>query len=91
VNELVSAINAGKGSIGKLSRDPEFARKLDDAVSRLDGILASVDEGKGTIGQLFVNKSLYEHLDQTTDQSTELIKAFRANPKKYLTINLKLF
>lgn len=91
INQLVAGINAGQGSIGKLTKDPDFAKKLDDAVTRLDSILASVDEGKGTIGQLFVNKSLYEHLDQTTEQSTELIKAFRANPKKYLTINLKVF
>jgi phospholipid/cholesterol/gamma-HCH transport system substrate-binding protein len=91
VNELVAGINAGNGSIGKLSKDPAFAKRLDDTITRLDDILARVDEGKGTIGQLFVNKSLYDNLNQTTEQSTELIKAFRANPKKYLTITLKVF
>lgn len=90
-NELLGEVNAGHGAIGKLSRDPEFAKKFDDAITKLDGILTSINDGKGTVGQLFVNRSLYDHLDQTTEQSTELLKAFRANPKKYLTINLKLF
>lgn len=90
-NELVEGVNAGKGALGKFSHDPEFAKKLDDTVTNLDALLKNVNEGKGTLGQLAVNRSLYDHLDQTVDQSDELIKAFRANPKKYLTINLKVF
>lgn len=90
-NHLLEEINAGHGTVGMLSHDPQFAKKLDDALTNLDNLLKNVNEGKGTLGQLAVNKSLYEHLDETTAQSTELIKAFRANPKKYLTINLKLF
>jgi len=38
-----------------------------------------------------VNRSLYDHTDATMDQAQELVKAFRQNPKKYLTINLKVF
>jgi phospholipid/cholesterol/gamma-HCH transport system substrate-binding protein len=91
VNELLVNINAGHGTIGKLSHDPEFARKFDDAVTHLDSVLKSVDEGKGTIGQLFVNKSLYDHLDETTDQATKLLTAIRQDPKKYFVIRLKLF
>lgn len=91
VNELVAGINAGNGALGKLTKDPEFAKKLDDTVTNLDELLKGIDEGKGTVGQLFANKSLYEHFDETADQSQQLIKAFRANPKKYLTINMKIF
>ncbi len=90
-NELLAEVNAGHGSLGKLSRDPEFAKKFDDAVTNLDNLLKNLNEGKGTMGQLIVNRSLYDRFDQTAEQSEELIKAFRANPKKYLTINLKLF
>ncbi len=90
-NQLVAEINAGHGSIGKLAHDPEFARKFDETVSNLDLLLKNINEGKGTLGQLAVNQSLYEHVDQTVTSSNELIKAFRQNPKKYLTVNLKLF
>jgi phospholipid/cholesterol/gamma-HCH transport system substrate-binding protein len=90
-NQLLAEINAGKGSIGMLAKDPAFARKVDDAVTRLDGILKGVDEGKGTLGQLAQNRSLYDHADATLDQSEQLVKAIREDPKKYFVIRLKLF
>jgi phospholipid/cholesterol/gamma-HCH transport system substrate-binding protein len=71
--------------------DPDFAKKLDETVTRLDNILASVDEGKGTLGQLLNNRSVYEHADQTLDQAQQLVKAMRENPKKYLVVQLKIF
>jgi phospholipid/cholesterol/gamma-HCH transport system substrate-binding protein len=50
-----------------------------------------VDEGKGTLGQLAQNRSLYDHADQTLDQSQQLVKAIREDPKKYFIIRLKVF
>jgi phospholipid/cholesterol/gamma-HCH transport system substrate-binding protein len=50
-----------------------------------------VNAGQGTIGQLMVNPSLYENLAATTEEMRGLMKDFRANPKKFLTIQLKLF
>jgi hypothetical protein len=38
-----------------------------------------------------VNRSLYDHVDQTMDQSQQLVKAIREDPKKYFVIRLKLF
>lgn len=90
-NELVANINAGKGALGKLAKDPEFAKKMNDTVSNLDALLNGINEGKGTLGQLAQNRSLYNHADQTMSEASELVKAIRANPRKYLVIHLKLF
>ena len=90
-NELMTQINEGKGSIGKLAKDPAFAQKLDDTVKRLDNILASVDQGQGTLGQLVKNRALYDHADATMDETQQLVKSIRDNPKKYLVIRMKLF
>ena len=90
-NQLVSGINAGKGGLGKIATDPVFARKLDETVTHLDAILKGVDAGEGTVGQLVKNRSLYDHTDQTMDQTQQLIQGFRSNPKKYLTIQMKIF
>lgn len=90
-NQIIADINAGKGSLGKLAKDEAFAKRLDDTVSRLDDILNSVEAGKGTLGQLVVNRSLYDHLDQTMDQSQQLVKGMREDPKKYFVIRLKMF
>jgi phospholipid/cholesterol/gamma-HCH transport system substrate-binding protein len=77
--------------MGKIAKDPAFAQKLDDTVTRLDNILTSVDEGKGSLGQLVQNRSLYDHADQTLDQTQQLVKGIREDPKKYLVIHMKLF
>jgi phospholipid/cholesterol/gamma-HCH transport system substrate-binding protein len=90
-NELISEINAGKGALGKFAKDPAFAQKMDDTVAHLDSILKSINEGNGTVGQLFKNRSLYDNTNQTLIQTQDLLKAFRADPKKYLTVQLKLF
>jgi phospholipid/cholesterol/gamma-HCH transport system substrate-binding protein len=50
-----------------------------------------VDEGKGTIGQLLKNRSVYDHADETLNQTQQLVKSIRDDPKKYLIIRLKIF
>lgn len=90
-NELVGAINEGKGALGKLAKDPAFAQKLDDTVANLNGLLKNINEGQGTLGQLAKNPTLYNNLNDTLTSTQDLLKAFRANPKKYLTVQLKLF
>jgi len=62
-----------------------------DTFTHLDSILKGVDEGKGSLGQFVKNRSFYDHADETMDQAQQLVKGFRENPKKYLTINMKIF
>jgi phospholipid/cholesterol/gamma-HCH transport system substrate-binding protein len=90
-NRLVANINSGQGALGKFAHDPAFAKKLDDAVTNLDGILKSVNSGQGTLGQMVQNRALFDHADQTLDQAQHLLQEFRADPKKYLQIHMKLF
>lgn len=90
-NDLVTQINSGQGALGKFIHDPVFAQKLDDTVTNLDAILKGVNQGQGTVGQLFKNRELYDNLNQTVSSTHDLIKAFRENPKKYLSVQLKLF
>jgi phospholipid/cholesterol/gamma-HCH transport system substrate-binding protein len=90
-NQLISDINAGKGTLGKLAKDEALARKLDDTITRLNSILDRIDKGEGTIGKLAVDPSLYNNADQMLVETRNLIAAVKQNPKKYLTIHLKLF
>jgi phospholipid/cholesterol/gamma-HCH transport system substrate-binding protein len=90
-NEMVAQINKGNGAVGKLMHDKAFAQKLEDTVTNLDGILKSINTGEGTIGQLVNNRTIADNLNKTLDSTHELIEAFRANPKKYLTIQMKVF
>ncbi len=90
-NELMTNINQGKGALGKFAHDEEFARKLDTTISNLNTILARLEAGEGSAGQILRNPSLYNNADQMLLESRNLIKAIRENPKKYLTIKLRVF
>jgi phospholipid/cholesterol/gamma-HCH transport system substrate-binding protein len=90
-NELMTNINQGKGALGKFTHDEEFAKKLETTVTNLNSILARLDAGEGSAGQILRNPSLYNNADQMLLESRNLIKSIRENPKKYLTIKLRVF
>lgn len=90
-NQLIADINAGKGSAGKLLKSDDFANQLHETLGRLNTMLDKINSGQGTLGQLLVNPSLYETLDGTTAELHGLLKDFRANPKKFLSIKLHIF
>lgn len=90
-NELMTNINQGKGALGKFAHDEEFAKKLETTITNLNSIVARLDAGEGSAGQLLRNPSLYNNADQMLLESRTLIKSIRENPKKYLTIKLRVF
>jgi len=89
--QLVEQINASKGALNKFTRDEEFAKKLDNTMTKLSRLADRLDAGEGTAGKLFHDQSLYNNADAMLVESRELIKAIRQDPKKYLTIKLKIF
>src|SRR5271166_223303 len=90
-NQLMTDINAGKGTLGKLAKDEALAKKLDETITRLNVILDRLEKGEGTAGKLMVDPSLYNNADATLASTHELVEAIRKDPKKYLTIHLKIF
>jgi len=88
---LVADLNAGKGSAGKLLKDEALHNRIVATMDRLNATMDKLNAGQGTLGQLMVNPALYENLTATTAEVRNLMKDFRANPKKFLTIQLKLF
>ena len=90
-NQLVGDINAGKGTLGKLARDQALADKLDNTITRLDNIVDRLDKGEGSAGKFLKDPALYDNSNDLLVETRNLIKAVRQNPKKYLTIYLKIF
>ncbi len=91
VNTLLGKVNSGQGTIGQLVSNDKTARQLNDALGKVNVTLDKVNSGQGTIGQLLVNPQLYESLNGTTRELHDLLRDFRANPKKFLSIKLKIF
>ena len=91
VKKLTDDVNAGKGALGVLARDQQFAEKLKNTMNKLSDLSDRLNSGEGTIGKLLKDPSVYNHSDELLQEAQSLIKAIRQDPKKYLTIRLKIF
>jgi phospholipid/cholesterol/gamma-HCH transport system substrate-binding protein len=91
IKGIAGDLNQGKGTAGKLLKDDALYNEVRGSLSKLDTILNGAQGGKGTLGKLITDDSLYNNLNNFSAESTQMIKDFRQNPKKYLTIQLKLF
>ncbi len=104
--KLITAdLKDGKGSAGKFLKDEqlygdarEALTKFNSIAQKFDVLIADAQAGKGTVGKLLTDDSLFTNLNQTasninqfSSEGTKLLYDFRQNPKKFLTINFKLF
>ena len=90
-NRLLNDANAGKGAIGLLAKDPQFRQQLQDTMTQVNTLVTGIDQGRGTLGKLATDDQAYTNLNRLLTQSTLLVDTIRADPKKYLTIHLKIF
>ena len=90
-NQLMADVNAGKGAVGLALKDQAFAAKVNDTVNKLNALATQLNSGQGTAGKLLHDPSMYDNTNRLLTESRDLIAAIRKNPKKYLTIRLKIF
>jgi len=74
-----------------LAKDQEFANKLQNTMNRLSDLSDRLDAGEGSAGKFLRDPALYNNTNQLLTDTQDLVKSIRQNPKKYLTIHLKLF
>ena len=80
-----------KGPWASWQRTRSWRDKLDNTITRLNNIADRLDKGEGTAGKFLKDPSLYNNADAMLVETRSLIAAVRKDPKKYLTIHLKLF
>ena len=91
MNAVLADIQGGKGAAGMLISDPKFAKTLRDTVDQTNQIIARVNQGQGTLGKLTTDDQAYANLNKLLTESTLMVQTIRQDPKKYLTIHLKIF
>jgi phospholipid/cholesterol/gamma-HCH transport system substrate-binding protein len=91
LNSILADAEAGKGSAGMLLKDPTFAKTLNDAVTKTDALVTAISEGKGTLGKLATDDAMYTNMNKLLTESTALVTTIRQDPKKYLTIHMRVF
>ena len=89
--QVSADLNAGKGTAGRLLKDEELAKKLDTTMTKLAALTSELEAGQGTAGKLFKDEALYNNANQMLEESRNLVKAIRQDPKKYLSIKLHIF
>lgn len=73
-NSIISQINAGQGTLGKLAKDETLYREMTVAMTNAREILEKVNKGQGTIGKIVNDESLYKNVKvslQKLDKATE--------------------
>jgi phospholipid/cholesterol/gamma-HCH transport system substrate-binding protein len=90
-NSIMSDVDAGKGSLGMLVKDPATAKSLNDTLDKVNALVSGVNAGKGTLGKLATDDTAYTNLNKLLTDSSGLVTAIRQDPKKYLTIHMKIF
>jgi phospholipid/cholesterol/gamma-HCH transport system substrate-binding protein len=90
-NSLLADADAGKGGLGLMLKDPKFREELSHTLTQVNSLVSGVNQGKGTLGKLTQDEAAYTNLNRLLTESTSLVTMIRQNPKKYLTIHLKIF
>jgi len=65
-----------------------LAGRLDSLRSALQSVTGKLDSGKGTLGKLVNDDKLYQDVSAATQSINALIADIKANPKKYLKVEI---
>jgi phospholipid/cholesterol/gamma-HCH transport system substrate-binding protein len=90
---VLSQINSGTGSVGKLLRDDTLYVHLNSVVARADALVSTMASGKGTVSKLFNDQQLYDQLVKTVTELNNVLIEVRRDPRRYTPgmIQVKLF
>ena len=90
-NSILAQADEGKGGLGLMLKDPKFRQDLSSTLSQVNELVSGVNHGKGTLGKLVTDDTTHTNLNKLLTASTDLVTTIRSDPKKYLTIHLKIF
>jgi phospholipid/cholesterol/gamma-HCH transport system substrate-binding protein len=90
-NSIMADADAGKGGLGLMLKDPKFRQDLSSTLAQINSLVSNINEGHGTLGKLATDDSVYTNVNKLLTASTDLVTTIRSDPKKYLTIHLKIF
>jgi phospholipid/cholesterol/gamma-HCH transport system substrate-binding protein len=90
-NSLLADADAGKGGLGLMLKDEKFRKDLAGTLSQVNTLVSGINKGEGTLGKFARDDQAYTNLNKLLVASTDLVTTIRKDPKKYLTIHLKIF
>ena len=88
---IVGRMEKGEGTLGKLSTDEALYDRTRLALEKFASFVEQIEKGEGTLGKLLKDPGLYNNLEQSSSEISKLLYDFRQDPKKYMTIRVRLF
>jgi len=85
LNEVAGSARSFNTAATTLNR---AAVSLDESLLSLSSVLGKIDRGEGTMGLLVNDTTLYGELRSTLAEMRALTADVRANPKKYVTVEI---
>jgi len=76
-NAVISEINAGRGTLGRLAKDEKLYTEMTLAMSNIREITEKINKGQGSVGKLVNDESLYKNVKvslQKLDKATESLE-----------------
>jgi phospholipid/cholesterol/gamma-HCH transport system substrate-binding protein len=79
---------AADGTLNRLAKDPEPFARLNEALGRMDTVLARVEKGEGSVGKAFSDPELADEITGLVKDLRGLVRDVEENPKKYVHVSL---
>lgn len=68
LDRIVSTVESGQGSVGKLINDPTLYNRLNATIADMQSLVNKVGSGQGSLGKLFNDDTLYNKANATVDK-----------------------
>jgi phospholipid/cholesterol/gamma-HCH transport system substrate-binding protein len=78
VDRIMSFIESGQGSIGKVIYDPGLYNQLNSTVAEFKGLVDDIQSGKGSIGPLITSDEAYKKVMATIDKLNGMVDDLQA-------------
>jgi phospholipid/cholesterol/gamma-HCH transport system substrate-binding protein len=78
VQDLITGVKRGKGTLGKLLTDEQAYNHLNSILMHGDEMIADVRSGKGTLGKLVASDEMYNKVDKGLDNVNVILADVRA-------------
>jgi phospholipid/cholesterol/gamma-HCH transport system substrate-binding protein len=88
---ITDRIDRGQGTFGKLLTDEKLYDDFRTGVSNFNSLIDSFQNGQGSAAKFINDPTMYNSFNQAASEIQKLLYDFRQNPKKFLTVNFKLF
>jgi len=78
VREIVSGVQKGQGTLGKLLKDQEIYNRMRNTLTAAEQIVTSTQAGQGTIGKLVASDELYQKANSAVTRVDTLVADVQA-------------